>query len=164
MLEWGTLICDNRPFSTPMKFFRICQTFLNQSRGTLITAQELIKSRGRKNGKQKAGNWKTYNKGFAQNLHDEIINDMFGKNANKKGFQNGASQNVNIKIGANGFGKRNSKDFSQSEDQKLQEYQNKISDLNAINHQRKCTISRLQADLESERSRNQAQQIKIEYS
>jgi hypothetical protein len=120
-----------------------------------------VKNRGRKNGKHKAGHWKTYNKGFAQNLHDEIINDMFGNNSNKGGFQNGAYQNVNIKIGATGF--ENSRPSELPQDQKIQEYQNKISELNEINHQRKCTISRLQADLERERSRNMAQQVKIKY-
>ena len=105
-------------------------------------------SRGRKNGKHKAGNWKTYNKGFAQNLHDEIINDMFGNNSNKRGFQNGAYQNVNIKIGANGLGFNHngiSRDSKPSEDELFE------------------TISRLKADLEHERSRNMAQQVKIKY-
>ena len=138
----------------------MCQNLLQ---GELTLEKFLLKSRGRKNGKQKAGNWKTYNKGFAQNLHDEIINDMFGNNSNKRGFQNGAFQNVNIKIGANGFGNGNSRASEPSEDQKIQEYQNKISELNEINHQRKSTISRLQADLERERSRNQAQLVKIKY-
>lgn len=137
----------------------MCQNLLQ---GEFSTFEKLqVKNRGRKNGKQKAGNWKTYNKGFAQNLHDEIINDMFGNNSNKRGFQNGAYQNVNIKIGENGF--ENSRPSELPQDQKIQEYQNKISELNEINHQRKCTISRLQADLERERSRNMAQQVKIKY-
>ena len=84
---------------------------------------------------------------------------MFGPS--KRGYSHGAFQNVNIKIGANGFGNAQNHPQGASDSQKLQEYQNKISELNELNHQRKCTISRLQGELENERSKNQAQQMRI---
>ena len=84
---------------------------------------------------------------------------MFGPS--KRGYSHGAFQNVNIKIGPNGYGNSQNQHQGISDSQKLQEYQNKISELNEVNHQRKCTISRLQAELEKERSKNQSQQIRI---